>query len=146
VQIKAHSSAVFAYVSSFANDVFWRAEVKQSVVSEEIPGIGSIITQVSFLSKQVPEYITVFMCTSFIPSESIVCETTEGSRFWSKSIRLVTPLGGGQSKFTYQLEFDAAIVKHGLGFSLPAFIVSFYTRHTMKLYLRKLKCILEERN
>jgi hypothetical protein len=44
---------------------------------------------------------------------------------------------------TYRLQFDPAVVKHGLGFGLPRFMVHFYTKSTMKKYLAALKGILE---
>ena len=61
----------------------------------------------------------------------------------SRSVKETAP---GTTRFTYFITFDAAIVKFGLGFKLPLFLVKFYTRRTMDSYLAKLKSILESQS
>ncbi|MES2702796.1 MAG: hypothetical protein V4649_09170 [Bacteroidota bacterium] len=52
-------------------------------------------------------------------------------------------VSAGVVRLTYSIDFDAAIVKHAIGFKLPLFLVKYYTAKTMNSYLDKLKHILE---
>jgi hypothetical protein len=45
---------------------------------------------------------------------------------------------------TETTEFNIGIVMHGLGFTLPTFIISFVANRDMKKYLRTLKSIMEK--
>lgn len=71
-------------------------------------------------------------------------ETTPQNKFWSKNTRLVEPSSNKKTQVTYRLQFDRNIVKYRLGFSLPKFLIYFYTKSTMKKYLAVLKSILEK--
>lgn len=57
---------------------------------------------------------------------------------------MAEPVAANESRVTYSIEFDKSIVKHGLGFGLPTFMISMVARTDMKKYLQKLKGILEE--
>lgn len=99
----------------------------------------------SFLSKRVPHYRKELQCTQFEPNASVTWETLPDNLYFLRSTRTVAPAAGGQSKITYRIEFDKAVVKHGLGFSLPAFLVTYVTRKAMRQYLRQLQQVLENR-
>lgn len=144
--IPQNHKLVFDYFSNFANDKLWRKEVRATKINSEKTGVGTSITQFSFLSRKEPCYKSELTCTEFTANKIIVCETNRGNKFWLKTTRQVTPLAENNTLITYRLEFDTAIVKYSLGFALPAFILCLYTRQTMKRYLRVLKKKLAEEN
>jgi hypothetical protein len=144
VEIASDAPSVFAWFSDYRNDPYWRKEVRAVTLSTGSIEQGSLITEVSFLSNRVPEYVSCLRCIAFSGGKSIVSETTAESKFWARNSRSVEPLPGSRTRVIYQLQFDTAVVRHGLGFSLPVFIVKFYTRMTMKKYLAVLKKNLEQ--
>ncbi|MGG9964195.1 hypothetical protein [Ferruginibacter sp. SUN106] len=144
--IPQNHQLVFEYFSNFANDKLWRKEVKATKVNSEKICVGTSITQYSFLSKKEPYYKSEFTCTEFAANKIMVCETNRGDQFWLKTTRQVTPLTENNTLITYRLQFDTAIVKHGLGFALPHFLVRIYTQQTMKQYLRVLKNSIAKEN
>ncbi len=145
VIINKDIGTVFGYFSDYRNDRFWRKEVNSTKLNREPLGKGTIIVQDSFLSGKIPNYITTFVCTEFVPGSSIACETVAGDSFWSKMNRRVETAPGNKTKITYEIAFDIEIVKFGLGFRLPQFIVNSYTKRTMSKYLSVLKGILEQK-
>ena len=144
VEVAADAPSVFAWISDYRNDPYWREEIKKVTLSTGSVERGSLITEVSFLSNRVPEYVSQLRCIAFSAGKSIVSETIPENKFWAKNSRSVEPLPGNRTRVTYRIQFDIAVVRHGLGFSLPAFFVKLYTRITMKKYLAVLKKKLEQ--
>ena len=136
---------VFEYVANYAHDALWRKEINRVEIDTAQVGKGTQIKEESLLSKKVPNHINLLQCTDFQEYKAITSETTNQSMFWVKNTRAVEPLGTNQTKLTYYIAFDTAIVKNGIGFSLPTFILHFYTKQTMKKYLKVLKKILENK-
>jgi hypothetical protein len=134
---------VFDYLANYTNDPEWRAEIKDVQLSTPSVREKTEVTEVSFLSKKVPRHVSVLQCVALAPGRSVASETTPASPFWSRNTREVEPLPGNRTRVVYRLQFDPAVVKHGLGFGLPRFVVQFYTKATMKKYLAALKNILE---
>lgn len=143
VVINCDHRKVFDFISDYRNDVHWRDEVKETALSTEKMKQGTIITQTSYLSGKMPRYTSEAGCTVYESPEIIITETTPACSYWTKSTRQVQPASDTSATFTYRLQFDLGIVKHGLGFSLPSFLVNFYTSVTMKKYLKQLKKTLE---
>lgn len=137
--ISKNHKLVFDYFSNFKNDSLWRQEVNDTKINTETIGVNTLITQDSFLSKKVPNHISILKCTDFQPHKKIVCGTTDKNDYWLKTTRQTESLSDDSTKVIYRIEFDSDVVKHGLGFSLPKIIVSFYTKLTMKKYLAVLK-------
>jgi hypothetical protein len=144
INISKNHKLVFDYFSNFENDKFWREEVNDTKINTETLEINTLITQDSFLSKKIPNHISILQCTDLQPYQKIVCETTESNDYWLKTTRQTESLSDDSTKVIYRIEFDGGVVKHGLGFSLPKIIVSFYTKMIMKKYLAVLKKNLEE--
>jgi uncharacterized membrane protein len=144
IEIARNAQTVFDYLANYANDPRWRAEIRDVQLSTPAVREKTQITEVSFLSKKVPRHVSVLQCVAWQPGRAISSESTAGSPYWSRNTREVEPLPGSGTRVTYRLQFDPAVVKHGLGFGLPRFVVRFYTKATMKKYLAVLKGILEK--
>lgn len=129
---------VFACAGNLANDGLWRKEIKKTTVGSG-PGAGAIVVQESFLSAKVPAYAVTYVCTSYVPGEEVVFETTDTNELWQANSRRFTRMGDSSTLFRYQVSFEQRIVAIGLGFMLPVFIIKWYTRATMKQYLKKLR-------
>ncbi|MBC5992381.1 SRPBCC family protein [Pontibacter cellulosilyticus] len=134
---------VFDYLSDLRHDKEWREEINTTTVADTIPGLNTIAVEDSFLSKRVPNYIKKLQCTEYVKNASVVYQTFPDNDFFLRSSRKVELLSANETRIIYQLEFHKAIVKFGLGFNLPAFIVALVTRTAMKKYMNKLKNILE---
>jgi hypothetical protein len=80
----------------------------------------------------------------YLLNELVVYESLPANLFWLKNSRQVEKIARDSTKLTYHLEFDADIVKYGIGFKLPMFFLRYYTKATMNKYLNKLKLILEK--
>lgn len=145
IQISADSKKVFTYFSNPAKDKFWRKEINNTTINSE-PKLGAIAREDSFLSKKVPNHILELECVEFSNNKEIVYQTVPGSRFFLRSRRRVEEASGGNTIVTYQIEFSKDIVKHGIGFSLPTFLINMVTNKDMKKYLHELKRILETEN
>jgi|ERR1035437_6433516 hypothetical protein len=143
--INKDCETVFDYFSNYTNDKFWRKVIHETKINTDHIEKNSIITENSFLSRRIPNYITTFKCIDFQPDKLIICETTAENTFWSKNTRYVEALTGNITKVTYRFQLDINIVKHGLGFRLPTFLVYLHTKLEMKKYLSALKRILEKR-
>ena len=141
--VEKGSQPVFAYFADFRNDPLWRKEINKTTTNTDTIGINTRITEHSFLSGKVPDYVSTIICTDLQPGKQIISESVPENMFWTKSTRIVEPLSDNTSKITYRIQFDGNIVKHGLGIALPKFIVSFYTKKTMIKYLKQLKKNLE---
>ncbi len=145
IVISENYKTVFDYYADYTNDKYWRKEINNTVTDSEFIQEGLLLTEDSYLSGKIKNYINTLTCTAFKPETLIICETTQQAKFWSKSIRQVEQFSGNQTKVIYRLQFNLNIVKYGLGFRLPAFLVKFYTRQTMKKYLAELKQVIEKR-
>jgi hypothetical protein len=143
IEIASSPQTVFDYLANYTNDPEWRAEIKDVQLSTPSVREKTEVTEVSFLSKKVPRHVSVLQCVALEPGRSVASETTAASPFWSRNTREVEPLPGDRTRVVYRLQFDPAVVKHGLGFGLPRLVVHFYTKITMKKYLAALKNILE---
>ncbi len=135
---------VFKYLSNYTNDSKWRKEINRVKINTDLVKKGTLITEESFLSRRVPNYVSKLQCLDFQENNLVVSETIPGNTFWAKNTRMVEHLPNNSTKVTYRLQFDRNIVKHGLGFNLPKFLVNFYTLSTMKKYLGVLKNNLEK--
>ncbi|QMU29505.1 SRPBCC family protein [Adhaeribacter radiodurans] len=144
IKISKSPAKVFAYLSNYTNDSLWRKEINWVKLNTGTIAKETVITEESFLSRRVPNYVSTLQCTDIQNNRLITSETIPGNPFWAKNTRMVEPLPSNFTKVTYQLQFDRNIVKHGLGFNLPKFLVNFYTRSTMKKYLAVLKKNLEK--
>lgn len=134
---------VFAYIANLRNDKNWRKEINETTLSTPSPQLNSVARESSFLSKKVPARIATLQCTTFTPNVSIAYTSLPTDDFYLANTRTVQAISSSTSRFTYSISFDKGIVKHGLGFSLPRFIIAWYTTKTMEKYLANLKSILE---
>jgi uncharacterized membrane protein len=144
IEIARDARTVFDYLANYTNDPRWRAEIQDVQLSTPSVREKTEVTEVSFLSKKVPRHVSVLQCVALAPGRSIASEATAASPFWLRNVREVEPLPGNRTRVVYRLQFDPAVVKHGLGFGLPRFVVHFYTKATMQKYLAALKRILEQ--
>jgi hypothetical protein len=146
ILIQRDPITVFNYVSDLRLDKHWRKEINETTLVSPALGLGSRVVESSFLSKRVPANEITLTCSVYSEGEKIVYQSVPESAFNLMNSRSVTVTSPGITRFTYLISFDAAIVKFGLGFQLPRFLVMFYTRKTMGRYLAKLKTILESQN
>lgn len=143
ITICTDHQTLFEYISNLENDKFWRKEINFTTMSS-LPELGVLATEDSFLSKKVPNHILSLKCIEFQNNSCIVYETSPKSKFYLKSTRKVETISKKESRLIYTIEFDASVVKHGLGIGLPKFLIEFVTKSDMKKYLKKLKVILEK--
>lgn len=143
ISINRDIKTVFDFISNLENDKLWRKEINSTSMSSK-PQINVIATEDSFLSKRVPNHILQLKCIDFITEKKVIYQTLENSPFFLKSIRQVEFISPSQTNVTYHIEFDKRIVKHGLGFTLPTFIINWVTKTDMKKYLLNLKSVIEE--
>jgi len=141
--IKKDSATVFNYFSDLRNDKEWRSEINETKVLNPDPSIHTIAHEDSYLSKKVPNYVAKLICLAYVPNRRIVYQTMPENRYFLRSIREVDNLSDLETRITYSLKFDKAIVKHGIGINLPRFLVNYVTNSSMKKYLKKLKTVLE---
>ncbi len=144
VDIARDAQTVFDYLANYTNDPRWRAEIQDVQLSTPSVREKTEVTEVSFLSKKVPRHVSLLQCVALAPGRSVASEATAASPFWSRNVREVEPLPGNRTRVIYRIQFDPAVVKHGLGFGLPRFVVHLYTKVTMQKYLAALKRILEQ--
>jgi hypothetical protein len=145
ITILANSKTVFEYLSNLENDKFWRKEINATSMKTK-PQIHALATEDAFLSKRRPNNILNLICTQYSEHERVVYQTMSDSKFFLKSDRQVEPISPNETTVIYSIEFDKSIVKHGLGFTLPTFIVNFVTKRDMKKYLSQLKTVIENKN
>lgn len=142
ININSNYKTVFAFLANLENDKLWRKEINFTKVSG-MPGIGVKATESSFLSKRTPNHMLELICTDFTENQKIEYKTSPDSECFLWSQRHVETLSADMTKVTYSLKFSKNIVKRGLGFNLPNFIIRMAAQSDMKKYLAKLKTILE---
>lgn len=143
VIIEKNNEAVFDYFTDLRNDKKWRSEIIETTSDNSIIDLDTVFKETSFLSKKVNAYVSNLKCIEYNPHKEACFESVTENHFWAKNKRQVIAKSANKSQVNYHLQFELAIVKHGLGFNLPKFIVSLYTKITMKKYLENLKKILE---
>jgi hypothetical protein len=143
ILISADPETVFAYIANLENDKFWRKEINSTTMTSKAQ-INALAVEDSYLSKRTPSNIQNLVCIEFLENKRVVYQTIPGSRFFLKSSREVEAISTNETKMTYAIEFDKSIVKHGLGFSLPTFLIAFVANRDMKKYLRTLRSIMEK--
>lgn len=136
---------VFAFIANLENDSEWRKEINETKMNGPAQ-LGAMAKESSFLSKRVPANILELSCTQYHLNEHITYTTLPSSSFYLQSTRKVEPLNEHSCRFIYEIKFDKAIVKHGLGFGLPSFLISLVAQKDMKTYLAKLKEVMEHQN
>jgi hypothetical protein len=142
VIISTDYKAVFEYIANLENDKFWRNEINSTKMTSR-PKLNALAIESSYLSKRVPNHILQLVCTDFQENSRIIYQTVPESAFYLKSIREVEAISSTQTKVTYTIAFDKSVVKYGLGFSLPTFLVKFVAKSDMVKYLRQLKKNIE---
>jgi hypothetical protein len=75
-----------------------------------------------------------------------VYQTLPASKFFLESNRQVEAVSPNETRVLYHITFDKKIVKQGLGFNLPTFIIYLVAKTDMKKYLTKLKSVIEANN
>lgn len=144
IVINKDIETVFAYVANLRNDKNWRKEINDTTLSTPLPQLNSVARESSFLSKKVPARIATLQCTTFTPNESVAYTSLPTEDFYLANTRSVQAISPSTTRLTYSISFDIGIVKHGLGFSLPRFIIAWHTTKTMEKYLAALKAIFEK--
>ncbi|GGD80775.1 hypothetical protein GCM10011514_51130 [Emticicia aquatilis] len=134
--------SVFEFISNLENDKLWRKEINNTTMSSK-PQINALAIENSFLSKRVPNHILQLKCTEFSENKQVIYQTLPDSPFFLKSDRRVEFISFNETKVIYGIEFDKNIVRHGLGFTLPTFIINWVTKTDMQKYLTKLKAVIE---
>jgi mRNA-degrading endonuclease HigB of HigAB toxin-antitoxin module len=110
------------------------------------PQINVKATESSYLSKRTPSHILDLICTTYMENKQIVYQTLPASKFFSESNRQVEAVSPNETRVLYHITFDKKIVKQGLGFNLPTFIIYLVAKTDMKKYLTKLKSVIEANN
>ena len=141
--VQKDPQTVFAYIADLRLDKNWRKEIKETVYTNPGPALGNMAIEESYLSKKVPAYKAALQCITYTPGKSIVYQSLPENAFYLQNTRRVEEISGQATKITYKLTFDVALVKYAIGFTLPNFLIKFYTQKTMRVYLQKLKHILE---
>ena len=142
ITIYKSSQTVFNFIADLQNDKQWRKEINGTTM-QGTPQLGARDEEDSFLSKRTPSHVLQLVCTAFTQNQQVVYETVPQSKFYLKSIRQVEAVSLNETKVTYTITFDKGIVKQGLGFNLPTFIVNLVAGTDLKKYLAKLKQVLE---
>ena len=142
IKINANYRAVYSYVSDLRNDKHWRDEVNITFL-EGAQGLGNIANETSLLSTRVPEYMQKLECIMYTPDSEIIYQTFPENHHYLMSKRKVVALSENVTEFSYELLFNASLVKHGLGFRIPNFIVEMVTKRSMKKYMKVLKNRME---
>jgi hypothetical protein len=142
IVIHKNASTVFAFIANLENDKLWRKEINETIMNAPAQ-LGVLAKESSFLSKRVPAHVLELRCTQFILNKSITYTTLPSSPFYLQSIRKVEEIDDHSCRFIYEICFDQSIVKHGLGFGLPAFLIRMVAQTDMKKYLLKVKELME---
>lgn len=140
IVINKDIETVFEFFCDLRNDKFWRKEINFTT-ADKIE-LGAVAVENSYLSKKVSNYTSKLICCEYMKNERITYETLP-DYFFLRSNRAVEFVTANATKITYKLAFDKAIVKHGLGFDLPHFLVSLVAKSDMKKYIHRLKKIVE---
>jgi hypothetical protein len=143
ILVNQSSETVFNFFANPSNDPLWRTEINASTLKGTLE-VGAQVSEYSNLSKKAPNHLIELKCMQFDVNKAAIFETPSGAPFFLRSERLVKAISGNTTEVTYIVEFDLGLVKYALGFSLPAFIVSFKANSDLKKYLRQLRTILEQ--
>jgi hypothetical protein len=143
INVQKDIHTVFNYISDFRLDKNWRKEINETTIADTDTKLNNVVIEYSYLSKKVPNHKAALKCVEYIPNSIIVYQSLPENTFWLKNSRQTEAISNNITKITYQIEFDIAVVKYGLGFALPTFFIKYYTKTIMKKYLHKLKQILE---
>lgn len=143
ILISKSATELYAFISNLENDQYWRTEVKKTILLSEKQTASFQYEQHSYLSARMPNCILIWNCVSEKQEFEIVYETDRNGDYSQQTIRRVKATSFNESVFNYTLTFDPIIVKHALGFSLPNWLVYWYTQFVMKKYLKNLKKWLE---
>jgi hypothetical protein len=144
ITISKDQKEVFEFVSNLENDYLWRKEINCTKMSSN-PRLNAMATEDSYLSKRVPHFLMDLICTEYTDHCKIIYQTVPHANFFLRSIREVRAASQKSTTVIYLLTFDKNIVKHGLGFSLPIFVIRMAAKRNLKRYLCKLKEVLERR-
>ncbi|RYD82865.1 MAG: hypothetical protein EOP53_02455 [Sphingobacteriales bacterium] len=142
ITISNKAKTIFDYISNLENDRFWRKEINYTLLDSK-PGINTKAIENSFLSRKAPNHLVKLICSDYIQNRQIVYQTFTGAKYFLKSERKIELLSENETKVHYTIKFDKSIVKQGLGFDMPKFIVQMAAKNDMKKYLATLKTILE---
>ncbi|OYU82760.1 MAG: hypothetical protein CFE24_14305 [Flavobacterium sp. BFFFF2] len=144
ILLNQHIDTAFTFFANPSNDPVWRTEINASTLNGTLE-VGVEVSEYSFLSKKAPNNLVELLCVQFETNKAAIFETPNGAPFYLRSERQVTAISGNKTAVFYQVEFDLDLVKYAVGFSLPAFIVSFKASSDLKKYLRQLKMVLENK-
>ena len=137
ILININLDNVFDFFANPCNDNLWRTEINQSTLDGTLQ-LGVTVSEYSNLSRKASNNLLKLKCVLFDKNKTATFETTN-EPFYLKSERQVKAISENTTEIIYSIDFDIAIVKHALGFSLPKFIVSMKADSDMKKYLRQLK-------
>lgn len=143
ITINAPTQTVFEYVCDYFNDIEWRKEVN-SIESNGEVGVGTIFIEDAKLGRK-DHFITETRMLTLVNGEECVAETTERNSYFLRSSRFFEVNEGGQTKFTYFVEFDKKMSKEIFGFVPPSVMLKFFYGKRMKKYLRVLKKLMENK-
>ncbi|MEZ0453756.1 SRPBCC family protein [Sphingobacterium thalpophilum] len=144
IEIAAERRKVFDYIADLRNDKYWRSEVNGTSITGEVQ-VGAVALEDSRLSPKVPSYLRKLRCTEWVDQTRVVYTSSTDESYFLRTLRTVHDNDRGGTRVCYTLEFDSAVVKVGLGFSLPHTIVNWVTKRAMRRYLRTLKRNLESK-
>lgn len=133
---------VFVFFANPSYDHLWRAEINKSIL-DGVLELGVTASEYSYLSKKASNNLIEMKCVQFDKNKIATFETTNSSRFYLKSQRIVKVVSENTTEISYKLEFDKGIVKLATGFNLPSFIISWKANIDAKKYLLQLKRQLE---
>ncbi|MEQ8676000.1 MAG: hypothetical protein RLP44_20250 [Aggregatilineales bacterium] len=131
---------VFRFTSDTMNDHLWRSEVAKMDVKGDLA-----------LGTEMTEYATFFRffhteaTTTIVkldPPKQIVVETKPGD-VWLKCLREVESLGESQSRYTYELSFDAQLLKQVTPILPPAFMVKLFYGAIIDNNMKKARRVIE---
>jgi uncharacterized protein YndB with AHSA1/START domain len=140
VVINAQVQDVFEFAANPLNDVQWRSEVNTMTASGPWE-VGTIYYEDSRLGIR-PHYVTPTVMTELEPPHRMVVETPEDN-LYLKATRTFEPLDDGRTMMTYRLDVDLRMPVDVTGLYLPRFFVELYYNHVMRVYLSRLRYILE---
>lgn len=140
IVIEADIDTVFDFAANPMNDTQWRSEVNAMSASgpwEE----GTIYYEDSHLGFN-PHYITPTILIELDPSDTMVVETPEDN-LYLQAKRTFEERENGNTLMTYRLEVDVRMPTDAAGFYIPPLLAKIYYNNVMRVYLWRLKTILE---
>ncbi|RAK70235.1 SRPBCC family protein [Hymenobacter edaphi] len=143
VTIAAPLAAVFALAADLRHDTRWRREIHRTLLDAPAPGPGVVATEDAFLSPACPHALTRLAYVAYEPDHFVRCTALAGETAWQDVERRFCPAGPAHTEFTYTLRFELAVVRRGLRFAPPRWLLRGYTGWMMGRYLRRLQRLLE---